>query len=95
MNVRDASEYLGIAVKTLYKWKRQAAHNHGFLIFQGRAVRFRFRQTGVLGQGRILFEREWLDELRRAMEGQFSTPQQPRCRPLSNIQARLGVPPRY
>ncbi|MEZ6129207.1 MAG: helix-turn-helix domain-containing protein [Planctomycetaceae bacterium] len=94
MNAREAAEYLGIAVKTLYKWKRQATRNHGHLIFSGRAVQFRYRQTGVAGQGRILFEQQWLDELKLAMEGRFTIPEPPRHHSLSNIHARLGVPPR-
>ena len=69
MNVQEAAAYLGIARKTLYKWKRQARRNNGYLIFHGKAARFRYRQTGAIGQRRILFERQWLDELKRAMEG--------------------------
>jgi len=94
MNVREASEYLGIACRTLYKWKQQAARNHGYVIFSGRAVRFRYRQTGVAGQGRILFELQWLDELKQAMEGNSPMPQKPSPRSRSNIHVKLGVPSR-
>ncbi len=94
MNVREAAAYLGIARKTLYKWKRQAVRNQGHLIFQGRAVRFRYRQTGVAGQGRILFEQQWLDELKRAMEGESPTRRQPAHPSFSNIHVKLGVPSR-
>jgi transposase-like protein len=92
MNAQEAASHLGIAVKTLYKWKRQARSNNGYLIFDGRAVRFRYRQTGAAGQGRILFELQWLDELKSAMEGDF--PKQRRVsRPsLPNIHVELGVP---
>lgn len=93
MNAQEAAEYLGIAVKTLYKWKRQAVRNHGYLIFSGRAVPFRYRQTGVAGQGRILFEPQWLDELKQAMEGRVSKPKKMPVRPaFSNIHVKLGVP---
>lgn len=94
MNAREAAEYLGIAVKTLYKWKRQAARNHGHLIFSGRAVQFRYRQTGVAGQGRILFEQHWLDELKLAMEGRIPKPRASTRRAFSNIHVKLGVPSR-
>ena len=92
MNAQQAAEYIGIATKTLYKWKRQSRRNNGYLIFHGRAVRFRYRQTGAAGQGRILFDVEWLDELKRAMEGEF--PRQPKVsRPaLPNIHVELGMP---
>ena len=92
MNVPQAAAYLGIAVKTLYKWKRQARRNNGYLIFHGRAVAFRYRQTGAAGQGRILFELQWLDELKRAMEGDFPKQQRVSRPTLPNIHVELGVP---
>lgn len=94
MNLAQAAEYLGVARRTLYKWKEKARRNQGYLIFHGRAVRFRYRQTGAAGQGRILFERQWLDELKQAME--CRQPVQPRTtRPaLSHISVSLGIPPR-
>jgi len=94
MNTREAAEYLGIACRTLYKWKQQAARNNGYLIFSGRAVRFRYRQTGVAGQGRIFFDVQWLDELKRAMEGDFQKPQKTSRRSRSNIRVKLGIPSR-
>ncbi|MEZ6128890.1 MAG: hypothetical protein R3C59_09425 [Planctomycetaceae bacterium] len=94
MNAQEAAEYLGIAVKTLYKWKRQAARNHGHLILSGRAVPFRCRQTGVVGQGRILFEPQWLDELKQAMEGRMTKPKTTVRQAFSNIHVTLGVPSR-
>ncbi|MCA9035162.1 MAG: hypothetical protein KDA91_08535 [Planctomycetaceae bacterium] len=94
MNAQKAAEYLGIAVKTLYKWKRQAVRNHGYLIFSGRAVPFRYRQTGVAGQGRILFEPQWLDELKQAMEGRVSKPRSSARPVFSNIHVKLGIPSR-
>ncbi len=92
MNLREAAAYLEIAPKTLYKWKRQARQNNGFLIIHGKAVPFHYRQTGAAGQGRIMFETEWLDELKRAMEGNFP-PQRKAPRPsLSQIHVELGIP---
>lgn len=93
MNANDAALYLGIARKTLYKWKRQAAANQGHLIFNGTAVRFRYRQTGVVGQGRISFEKSWLDEVKSAMEGRVTKPQRSNRQKLSNISVVLGTPP--
>ena len=93
MNVRDAADYLGIASKTLYKWKQSAKQNNGYLIIRGRAVLFRYRQTGAAGQGRITFEKKWLDELKQAME--CDVPQESRVlsRPaLSHIHVELGLP---
>ena len=92
MNVRVAAAYLGVAIRTLYKWKRQARRNNGYLIFHGKAVRFRYRQTGPAGQGRILFELHWLDELKRAMEGTFPKQRQVSRPTLPNIHVELGVP---
>ena len=93
MNIAQAAEYLGVARRTLYKWKEQARRNNGYLIFHGTAVRFRYRQTGASGQGRILFEKQWLDDLKQAMEcHQPVTPG--RRRPaLAHIDASLGIPP--
>lgn len=93
MNASDASTYLGIARKTLYKWKRQATANQGYLIFNGVAVRFRYRQTGVAGQGRISFEQSWLDELKFAMEGTVTKKPRLRRKDFSNINVPLGMPP--
>ena len=93
MNTSEAAEYLGIATKTLYKWKRQARSNQGHLIFNGIIVPFRYRQTGVAGQGRILFEKHWLDELKGAMEGRSSERRTSRPKRLNNIRVALGVPP--
>lgn len=94
MNVQQAAEYLGIAPKTLYKWKRQSIANRGYLIFGGAAVRLRFRQTGAAGQGRIQFERHWLDELKSAMEGRPKKRSQTRPTQLTHISSPLGLPPR-
>lgn len=93
MNSSEAAAYLGITTKTLYKWKRQAKSHQGFLIFNGTAVRFRYRQTGVAGQGRILFEMKWLDELKNAMECRYTKQPVSRTKPLNNISVSLGVPP--
>ena len=92
MNAIEAASYLGIARKTLYKWKRQARRNNGYLIFHGRAVRFRYRQTGAAGQGRILFEPQWLDELKQAMEGELPKQRKVSQPSLPNIHVELGVP---
>lgn len=94
MNTSEAASYLGISVKTLYKWKQQALANRGELVFHGKAVPFRYRQTGVSGQGRILFERLWLDELKSAMEGKAAIPREnTKTKRLKNINVALGVPP--
>jgi len=93
MNAQEAAEYLGIAVKTLYKWKRQARANQGSLIFNGVVVQFRYRQTGVAGQGRILFERVWLDDLKSAMEGRSTKRNRAVTKRLKNISVALGTPP--
>lgn len=93
MNLTQAAEYLGVAPGTLYKWKQKARRNRGYLIFHGRAVHFRYRQTGAAGQGRILFEQAWLDELRHAMECEAPAPQKPRRPALRNIDVPLGRPP--
>lgn len=94
MNAGEAAQYLGITRKTLYKWKRQSLANQGFLIFNSVKVRFRFRQTGVTGQGRIFFDRLWLDNLKVAMEGKTVENNHPLRRiPLSNIKVPLGLPP--
>ena len=96
MNVQEAAAYIGIAPRTIYKWKRQALANRGFLILGGIAVRFRFRQTGAAGQGRILFERQWLDEIKRAMEGEpldEGRKPRPASESLPHVNVTLGVPP--
>lgn len=92
MNVREAAAYLGIGVKTLYKWKQQAQANQGYLILRNAAVRFRFRQTGAMGQGRISFERTWLDELKSAMEVTVERKKKVVKRRRSYITADLGLP---
>ncbi len=92
MNVREAAEYLGIAPRTLYKWKRQARKNNGFLILNGKAVRFRYRQTGAAGQGRISFDKQWLDAIRQAMEGTTQNPVKPALPELAHIHVELGTP---
>ena len=92
MNAQEAASYLGIAKKTLYKWRMQARRNGGYLIFHGRAVHFRYRQTGAAGQGRLLFERQWLDELKRAMEDDFPMQRRVSRPTLPNIHVELGVP---
>ncbi len=92
MNVHEAAEYLGIAPNTLYKWKRQARRNNGFLILHGIAVRFRYRQTGALGQGRISFDRQWLDAIRQAMEGTTQSLVKPPVPELAHIHVELGTP---
>ncbi len=93
MNAHEAAEYLGITTRTLYKWKRQARSNQGNLIFNGVAVQFRYRQTGGAGQGRILFEKVWLDELKSAMEGRIRKECRPKPNQFSNISVPLGIPP--
>lgn len=92
LNSRQAAAYLGISLKTLYKWKQQAKSNQGFLILHGAAVQFRYRQTGAMGNGRISFDASWLDELKQAMEGRKPDPRKPCRRKLSRITAELGVP---
>ena len=92
LNSRQAAAYLGISLKTLYKWKQQACTNQGYLILCNAAVRFRFRQTGAMGQGRILFERCWLDELKAAMEASVERDKKKVKRRLSHITANLGIP---
>lgn len=94
MNTRQAASYLGIAPKTLYKWKQQAKANEGFLILNGAAVPFQYGQTGTLGQGRLFFERDWLDQLKSAMERR-PTVRRPRTvrRQHQNITTKLGRPP--
>jgi len=92
MNVNDAAEYLGIARKTLYKWKRQARQNNGFLIVHGVAVPFRYRQTGPAGQGKIVFEKPWLDAIKRAMEGETEKPKKLLRPAFSHIHVELGTP---
>ena len=92
MNVHEAAKYLGIAPNTLYNWKRQARKNNGFLILHGIAVRFRYRQTGAGGQGRISFDRQWLDAIRQAMEGTMQNPMKPALPELAHIHVELGTP---
>lgn len=93
MNVRDAASYLGVSPKTLYKWKRRARHNNGHLIFSGRAVRFRYRQTGTIGQGRIFFERQWLDDIKQAMESEPPQQRSARRTTRPHLRVPLGLPP--
>ena len=92
MNVREAAAYLGIAPKTVYKWKRQARKNNGFLILHGIAVRFRYRQTGSAGQGKISFDKQWLDAIRQAMEGTSESPVKRSVPELAHIHVELGTP---
>lgn len=93
MNAHEAAQYLGIAVKTLYKWKRQARANSGYLVLGGVAVPFRFRQTGALGQGRLYFEQSWLNELKLGMEERPLDKPLRKREALNNITATLGLPP--
>jgi hypothetical protein len=80
-------------IKPLYKWKRQARSYQGSLIFNGVAVRFRYRQTGVADKGRILFEKAWLDELKSVMEGRSTKHNRSIAKQLDNISVAIGTPP--
>ena len=58
-------------------------------------LRVQFFQHGCFPRieiGRILFERQWLDELKRAMEGEFPQPRRVSRPTLPNIHVELGVP---
>lgn len=88
MSVKEAAEYLGISAKTLYKWKAKAASNGGYLMLNGCAVEFRYRQTGAMGKGKIIIEKAWLDELLRAMQGKtVARPKSARAKKYKHIQA--------
>ena len=90
--MRQAAEYLGIAKQTVYNWKQIALKNNGYLIFHGRAVRFRYRQTGAAGQGKISFEKSWLDQLRQAMEGTTENSVKLPTPELAHIHVELRTP---
>jgi len=92
MNVHEAAEYLCVARQTIYNWKSRAMRNNGYLIFNGRAVRFRYRQTGAVGQGKISFETSWLDEIKQAMEGTMASAVKLPTPELANIYVELGTP---
>lgn len=92
MNTREAAAYLGVAKQTLYNWTRKSRSQNGCLIFHGRAVRFRYLQTGEAGKGRILFQKQWLDELKRAMECDVPERKPAPLPTLSHIHVELGTP---